>query len=354
MEDLDKEMELIYNSLCDNESRVIFRNMMEYYRTGNIRHIFNRAYSYEELASDFNEYRINTIDDYIYNYQSYKKYVIIYGTGLTAKHTYEMLQRLSIKVKCFCKGESEKNIEVESFGIPIISSRDLVRYSDEVVILIATDYKAFRDIYYLVRQGIQYDQMRIQHKTLEAYFSPSFIQPSSNEIFIDAGGYDGDSLVKFMEWCGGKYKKIYSFEPDHENFCLLEEKVKNLKLDNTKLVEKGLWSSNTQLSFYSMADMGSMICKTGNSVIPVTTLDECIADDTVTFIKMDVEGAEMEALKGARNSIVSNIPKLAISIYHKPEDIVEIPLYIKQLCPEYKFYIRQHTWELTDTVLYAI
>ena len=76
--------------------------------------------------------------------------------------------------------------------------------------------------------------------------------------------------------------------------------------------------------------------------------------EEVTFIKMDIEGAELKALKGAKNIILRDKPKLAISIYHKPEDIVEIPLFIKELVPEYKLYIRHYSNDSIETVLYAV
>ena len=84
-------------------------------------------------------------------------------------------------------------------------------------------------------------------------------------------------------------------------------------------------------------------------------IDEAIAEgDKVTFIKMDVEGAELESLKGAEKTIRRDKPKLAICIYHKPEDMWTIPLYIKELVPEYKLYIRHHSSGVCETVLYAV
>lgn len=86
------------------------------------------------------------------------------------------------------------------------------------------------------------------------------------------------------------------------------------------------------------------------------TIDEAIdPGDRVTTIKMDIEGSELEALKGARETIRRDKPKLAICIYHKTEDLWEIPLYIKSLIPEYRFYIRHHGPSgLYDSVLYAV
>lgn len=69
---------------------------------------------------------------------------------------------------------------------------------------------------------------------------------------------------------------------------------------------------------------------------------------------MDIEGAELQGLKGAKNIIVKNRPKLAICIYHKPEDILEIPLYLQSIVPDYKFYIRYYSNHDIETVLYAV
>ena len=79
-----------------------------------------------------------------------------------------------------------------------------------------------------------------------------------------------------------------------------------------------------------------------------------IKDDKITFLKMDIEGSELKALHGARKIIQRDKPKLAICVYHKPEDIIEIPLYINSLVPEYKFYMRHYGYTPANTVLYAI
>ena len=89
--------------------------------------------------------------------------------------------------------------------------------------------------------------------------------------------------------------------------------------------------------------------------VPVVAIDRVVAEeDKVTFIKMDVEGAELESLKGAKETILRNKPKLAICIYHKPDDLIDIPLYINELVPEYKLYIRHHSNDRGETALYAV
>lgn len=76
--------------------------------------------------------------------------------------------------------------------------------------------------------------------------------------------------------------------------------------------------------------------------------------ERVTMIKMDIEGSELEALRGARKTICRDKPRLAVCIYHKAEDMTEVPLYIKELVPEYRLYVRHHSKEIGETVFYAV
>ena len=96
----------------------------------------------------------------------------------------------------------------------------------------------------------------------------------------------------------------------------------------------------------------SRIDENGEDEVEVRALDE-VVDGKVTFIKMDIEGAELQALFGAEKTIKKYKPKLAICIYHRLEDILEIPAYIHSIVPEYKFYIRHYSFSTSETVLYA-
>ena len=110
------------------------------------------------------------------------------------------------------------------------------------------------------------------------------------------------------------------------------------------------------LNFSEKSDTStSLITGVGDFSIPVVTIDSTLNGDVATFLKMDIEGAELQALVGAKETIKKYKPRLAICIYHKLEDIVTIPEYILSLVPEYKFYIRHHHPTIgTETVLYAV
>lgn len=107
---------------------------------------------------------------------------------------------------------------------------------------------------------------------------------------------------------------------------------------------------------FSGGDSNSSIngSKESNMIGEVRKLDDVLKGERVTFIKMDIEGSELAALKGAANTIRSQKPKLAICIYHSPQDMLKIPIYIKSLVPEYKIYIRHYTDMMLETVCYAV
>jgi len=182
------------------------------------------------------------------------------------------------------------------------------------------------------------------------YFGEPFIKFGENDIFVDGGGFDGDTSINFIKKVNNKYKKILFFEPDEESFLKAKENLKNYP--NIEFFKKGLYSRSAVFRFNSSGGLGSTIYQDGNTEIEVASIDE-ILNEKADYIKMDIEGAELEALKGAEKQIKQGV-KLAISLYHKSRDIWEIPEYIKQINPEYKFYLRHYTNTIFDTVLHAV
>lgn len=194
------------------------------------------------------------------------------------------------------------------------------------------------------------------------YFEDEVISLGENEVFVDGGAFIGDTAEEFIRQCktsnDGKYGHIYSFEPDD---AAREKAIKNLEFcENVEIVSKGLWSSDTELKFFSDGGNASSSFVIGvcDISLPVTSIDSFFtgkADDELpTYIKMDIEGAEKEALLGAINIIKKKHPKLAICVYHKPEDIYELTKLINEIDTSYKFTLRQYLDGIHDTVLYAI
>ena len=180
---------------------------------------------------------------------------------------------------------------------------------------------------------------------------------NENCVFVDCGAFDGDTIKNFIECSNGKYKKIFGVEADPLNFDKLKNFIEQSNYKGVKIFNCGVWNEKGVLSFDGGRGTSSSISETsgGENSIAVDTIDNLLKGAPVTFIKMDIEGSELNALEGAQESIKKFKPVLAICVYHKAEDLITIPQYIKNLNPDYKFYLRKHTFVLpTELVLYAL
>lgn len=187
----------------------------------------------------------------------------------------------------------------------------------------------------------------------DQYFPRELVQLSENEVFVDGGAYTGDTLLAFIRKSENKYSRCYAFEPEPGNAARLLALAGRQAFHDVSIIAKGLWSKADTLRFAAAeGETGSGIAEGGSASIEADTIDNLAPD--ATFIKLDVEGAELEALRGAAETIKRNRPKLAVCLYHKPGDLFEIPLFIKTLAPEYRFYLRQHQPVTCELVLYAV
>lgn len=191
------------------------------------------------------------------------------------------------------------------------------------------------------------------------YFVKDIVQLSQSEVFFDGGAYIGDTLQEFIKNTNGHYKKVFCAEPDISSYDSLVSNISSKAIKNVTAVNLGLWNEDTILKFSNdsfNAERSSLI--NGNTAegvaIKVGKIDSILNGEAVTFIKLDIEGVEKQALEGARESIERFKPKLAICVYHRPEDLITIPQLIKSMRPDYKFYLRQHLHITQELVLYAI
>lgn len=181
------------------------------------------------------------------------------------------------------------------------------------------------------------------------YFVENIIKRESDAVFVDAGAYDGETIEEFIEFQKNEYKKILSFEMNEVNY----QKIMQKKFDDrVKVYNMGLWDTKTECRYNLEEDSSSL--GEGDYIAQCVKLDEILSGEKVTFIKMDIEGAEQRALLGAEKSIKKWKPQLAICIYHKQNDLWEIPFMVHSMVPEYRLYIRHHMPNINETVLYAV
>ena len=216
-------------------------------------------------------------------------------------------------------------------------------------------YKSLFDIYINGNIGIlsrtkgdcQYFPGEGENNEIEGFYL------SEHERFVDCGAYDGDTIRSFKIRTKDKYKKIWVFEPDADNFARLVDYVEKEQDKRIELIKGGVYSRNDNMPFCRNCSTTSALAQYGEEKVRVYQLDSVI-EEPVTFIKMDIEGAEKEAILGAGRIITEYKPKLAICIYHKVEDFWEIPLLIKALNPDYNIYIRNYEDRIDETICYAV
>lgn len=186
------------------------------------------------------------------------------------------------------------------------------------------------------------------------YFDNDLIAGGLNGVFVDCGAYTGDTLKRFMSFSNGDFKAYYALEPDVQNFQALEALVSKQHWEQVRPVNVGVWNEKCVLKFNGGEGVSARTDESGRDSIQAECIDHIVGQEKVDIITMDVEGAEQRALLGAKKTIQTHQPILAISCYHSVEDLWEIPLQIKQICPEYRLYFRHHMWNMDDTVCYAI
>jgi FkbM family methyltransferase len=179
---------------------------------------------------------------------------------------------------------------------------------------------------------------------------PEWLDGSVAQAYVDGGAYDGDTVLRFVEKHGTAYDQIYAFEPDADNFALLEERTRHLP--RIQCFQQGLYSDRRTLRFSAGNDQGSYVSEAGEIAIEVAAIDQAV-DRPVTAIKLDVEGSEAAALQGAVGQIAANRPGLCVSAYHRCDDLFALPAQIRAMRPDYKLSLRQFTPWLYDTNLYC-
>lgn len=245
--------------------------------------------------------------------------------------------------------------------LKVVSVQEMLSDFDDVYVFIASRYHWKEIFHQLLKEGIDECKLfplgeLIDRCASKIYFDEAFLQHNNQEVFVDAGAFDGKTILDFNQWCNGKYSKIYAFEPQIE--ALEKCQCNCAGLQNISYLHKGLWDSEQTVHFVCEGTESRIVENRNDSSfsVNVTSLDINVLGGGIipTFIKMDIEGAELKALEGAAECISKYSPQLAISVYHKPEDIIEIPMFIKSLNPKYRFWLRHYSLSWFDTVLYAV
>ncbi|MBU1109294.1 MAG: FkbM family methyltransferase [Candidatus Riflebacteria bacterium] len=182
------------------------------------------------------------------------------------------------------------------------------------------------------------------------YFPSGFdaFKGIDNLKFVDCGAFTGDTIQSLFNNFSRKIEWIISMEPDPNNLekLIKQNLVRRPEHENTNIFiyPIGAFNKETLCSFQLNGSSSSISDSSSDTqlLVPVARIDTLLAHTAPNFIKMDVEGAELEALDGAKEIIKKHRPNLAISAYHKAEHLWEVPRFIDSLCPDYEFRLRLH------------
>lgn len=274
--------------------------------------------------------------------------LVMFGTGIWGKTILKYFPEIKWSYLVDNKHAGE-----ELSGYKIVSLDSIIN-DNNIFIVIAIKF-IFKEVeQQLINAGFNRNNYFIPGRFVEQtqYLDLKELNFNDNESFVDVDAYDGSSTIEFINKNNGKYKNIYMFEPSDDMYAFCCGIAK--KYNNINVYKNVAWSEKTFISFSDDSTPESCITTGCNKRIEAIRLDDCLKDKEISYIKMDIEGAEMQALEGVRTIISEQKPKLAISVYHKPIDIWEIPIFILSLNPDYKLYLRIYSYTGTETVLYAI
>ena len=337
------------------------------------------------------------------------KKLFLFGCGVLGRSLYQMFTEDGYTITGFVDN-NEKNWGEEIEGVKCISPQELVKIKNAIVfITVGKAYEVYEQLvdseiemvykypmaYFSVMHNnyMRYEKKEIltkienlfdiledeeSHKVAfwqikswfasaeelnklefkEIYSKGIYLQSeifdfSKKENLIDCGAYNGDTLQYFLN-NGIKWNKYYAFEMSKNNyheFIKYKETLPQEIQDTLQVWNVGVGEKEETI-YYSENISGTRAGSEGNQKSHIVTLDRVI-DDRISYIKMDIEGSEMAALRGGRHLIIDNKPKCAICAYHQPSDLWDIPLYLKELVPEYRVFFRHHDYITSDVVCYA-
>jgi FkbM family methyltransferase len=191
----------------------------------------------------------------------------------------------------------------------------------------------------------------------QTYFPKGLIALGDHESFVDCGAFDGDTIRTMIDRTNGRFASLLALEPDPDNFAALRRFIATLPADvadRIEIFQVAAHSHAATLRFESGSGAGSNLSVGGDLQVDAVALDDLLLGRTTTFLKMDIEGAEPVALLGARKTLSTQAPRLAICVYHRREHLWEVPRIVCDSNPRYSCFLRRHSDESWESVCYAI
>jgi len=190
---------------------------------------------------------------------------------------------------------------------------------------------------------------------LQQHRYDSIVEPKLGDVVFDIGAYVGDTALWFSK-AVGSHGKVYAFEPEPRNFEKLKANLERNKVTNVIPLQLALSENEGEMQVASGGNSSTITQTDTGTSVKVTTIDKFVEANKlprVDFIKMDVEGHELKVLKGAHETIGAFKPSLALSVYHRGDDLIKLPEFLLELNPNYKFYVKHCGPGWAETVVYG-
>ena len=187
------------------------------------------------------------------------------------------------------------------------------------------------------------------------YFPLDLLAPSHDEVFVDGGSFDGQTIRSFLSVWKQRFRHIVAFEPDASNRRVLSASIRDMGIsDHSTVLPYALSNVNGATSFSSTGTVTSRIGRGGGDVVECRRLDDIALPMPPTYIKMDIEGSEPDALKGMSQTLKRYRPVLALCTYHRGHHLWELPNLIHNIDPDYRIFLRRYAEESWEGICYAI
>lgn len=186
--------------------------------------------------------------------------------------------------------------------------------------------------------------------------SHGFPELRHDEYFVDAGAYDGEVTMKFLNRVEGRFRGVLAFEPDPENIATCLSRLSahsSTVLQKVRLIKQGLGASAGTAPFMGGRNMASFVSSKGSEVISVVPLDD-FAHEPITLVKLHLEGAEGDAIKGGMKLFHRHRPIIAATVYHKADGLWRLPAMLIDGLDDYSFIFRVHGWCGISSIIYAV
>jgi FkbM family methyltransferase len=206
------------------------------------------------------------------------------------------------------------------------------------------------------RYWLDYSALSPPLDAQDTYFPMDLLSPSDDDVFVDCGAFDGDTIRSFNDHWDSAFRHAFAFEPDPENRTALSSSVVAKGLGpRVTIMPYAVGNTNGPVSFTCTSSAASHVT-TGESgaATECRRLDDIEWSFTPTYVKMDIESAEPEALAGAAELLRQHHPVLAVCTYHRSEHLWQIPNLIRSIAPEYHLFLRRYAEECWEGVCYAI